>query len=326
MYLDRSKVLSYNAYLNFIVLKRGYGKGWTFKDLIISEFIKSGKKSIWVRRYKPELKKAKSKFLGDIVDNFPEHKLSVRGNALYVDNKLAVEFMTLTDAQDAKSSSFDGYIYLIFDEFIIEGKAKHYIGEECTIFSSLMSTFFRDKSDRKIFLLGNKVKTVNPYSIFFNLPDFDCVKYLPNRAILVYAKDNDGQIEDNYIDTPLEKILRGTPYYDYALCNNSLNDSNAFIMKRPSTLKTAYVININGTPVGLFFDTQSSKIFFDVKCDTTVATKYTFNRDNMAEGYMLLSKRFAISKMISEAYTMGRIYFADLRTKTITQELLDYLV
>lgn len=326
MYLDRNKVLSYNAYVNFIVLKRGYGKGWTFKDLIIREFLTTGRKSLWLRRYRPELKQAKSKFLGDIIDNFPEHQLVVRGNTVYIDKKPAIEFYTLSEAQDLKSSSFDGYAYLIFDEFIIEGKARYYIGEECTIFSSLASSFFRDKEDRKIFLLGNKVKTVNPYTIYFNLPNFDCVKYLANRGVLVYAKDNDDTIEDNYKDTPLERFLRGTQYYDYALCNTSLNDSAAFVQKRPSELKTAYVINVNGTDVGMFFDTKTSKIFFDLKCDTTVPTKYTLNKENLAESYMLLSKRFALSKMIAEAYTMGRVYFNDIRTKTIMQDLFDFLV
>lgn len=325
MYLDRNKVLCYNAALNFIVLKRGYGKGWTFKDLLISTFIKTGKKSVWVRRYKPELRQAKSKFLGDIINNFPDHSLKIHGNVLLVDSKPAIEFMTLTEAQDVKSSTYDEFMYLVFDEFIIEGKAKYYIGEECTVFSSLMSTFLRDKPDRKIFLLGNKVKTVNPYSIYFNLPNFDCVKYLKDRSILVYAKDNDNQIENNYQDTPLEKILRGTPYYDYALCNTALNDSNAFVLKRPNNLKTAYVINVNGVNIGVFFDTEKSRIFFDTHCDPTVPTKYTLNKDNMAESYMILSKRFAITKILGEAYVSGRVFYNDLRTKTIAQDLLDYL-
>lgn len=324
MYLNRNTILSYNANLNFIVLKRGIGKGWGFKTLGIDEFKQTGLKTLWVRRYKGELKKAKTKFLSDIVNHYPNDVIKVQGNTLYVNKKPAIEFMTLTDAQDAKSSSFDDFKYLIFDEFIIEGQAKRYIGEECTVFASLMSTFLRDK-DRKIFMLGNKVKTVNPYTIYFNLPSFDCVKYMQDRSILVFAKYNDDVIEDNYKDTPLERILRGTPYYDYALRNTSLNDSQSFVRPRPKELKTAYVININGTPVGLFFDTETSRIFFDTHCDTSVRTKYTFKRENLAEGYMILSKRFAITKIISESYAMGRVFFNDLRTKTITQELLDYL-
>lgn len=326
MHLDRNKILSYNAHLNFIVLKRGYGKTWTFKDLAIKTFIEEGLQTVWVRRYKPELKHAKSSFLKDLKDKYPEHTFMLQGKVLYIDKKPAVEFMTLGEAQDVKSSSYEGYKYLIFDEFIIEGKAKHYIGEECTVFSSLLSTFLRDSANRKVIMLGNKVKTVNPYSIYFNLPDFDTVKYLNDRSILVYAKDNDGQVEENYKEAPLEKILQGTPYYDYALSNKSLNDSNAFVCKRPKDLETAYIINISGVDVGLFFDSKSSRLFFDTHCDKTISSKYVLKKSNLAESYFLLNKKFGISKLLADAYSMGRIYFNDLRTKTIVQELLDYLV
>ena len=112
MYLDRNKILSYNASLNFIVLKRGYGKSWTFKDLIISDFIKSGAKTVWVRRYKPELRKAITKFLPDIIDRYSQHKIEIKGKAVHIDGKEAINFYTLSEAQDLKSMSFQGYKYL----------------------------------------------------------------------------------------------------------------------------------------------------------------------------------------------------------------------
>ena len=326
MYLNRNKILSYNAHLNFIVLKRGFGKTWTFKDLVISEFLSSGLKSVWVRRYKPELKKARTEFLGDIIDKFPNNTFKLSGNTLLIDKKPAIEFMTLTEAQDVKSSTFQRYKYLVFDEFIIEGKAKYYIGEECTVFSSLMSTFLRDSKERKIFMLGNKVSSVTPYTIYFSLPNFDNIKYLNDRSILIYAKDNDNEVEDNYVETPLEKILRGTPYYDYALRNTSLNDNNDFVEKRPSNLKVVTVININGTNVGMFYCTEKSRIYFDTHCDATIKAKYTLNNNNLAESYMLLSKTSSMYKMLKDYYYNGRVYFNDIRTKIIMQDLLKFII
>lgn len=325
MYLNRNKVLSYNASLNFIVLKRGYGKSWGFKDLAISDNIKSGAKTIWLRRYKPELRKAITKFLPDIIDNYKDHKLEMKGKALHIDGKEAINFYTLSEAQDLKSMSFAGYKYLIFDEFIVEGGAKRYLPDECDVFCSLLSTVFRDRPI-KAFLLGNKVKAVTPYNIYFNLPNFEDVKYLADRQTLVYAKDNDGVIEENYAKSDLHKVLKGTKYYDYSMLNNTLNDSSAFVEKRPSELKTSMILNINGVDVGMFFDTASSKIFFDIKCDKTIRAKYTLNKDNMAESYMLLSKQFPMAKLIKNAYINGRVFFNDIRTKTIVQDLLDFIV
>lgn len=325
MYLDRNKILSYNASLNFIVLKRGYGKSWTFKDLIISDFIKSGAKTVWVRRYKPELRKAITKFLPDIIDRYSQHKIEIKGKAVHIDGKEAINFYTLSEAQDLKSMSFEGYKYLIFDEFIIEGGAKRYLPEECDVFCSLLSTVFRDRPI-KAFLLGNKVKAVTPYNIYFNLPNFEDVKYIKDRNTLVYAKDNDGVIEENYAKSDLDKVLKGTKYYDYSMLNNTLNDNSSFIEKRPKDLTTNLVLNINGIDVGLFFDTNKSKLYFDIKCDKTIRAKYTLNKDNMAESYMLLSKQFPMAKLIKNMYVNGRVFFNDIRTKTIVQDLLDFIV
>ena len=325
MYLDRNKILSYNASLNFIVLKRGYGKSWTFKDLIISDFIKSGAKTVWVRRYKPELRKAITKFLPDIIDRYSQHKIEIKGKAVHIDGKEAINFYTLSEAQDLKSMSFEGYKYLIFDEFIIEGGAKRYLPEECDVFCSLLSTVFRDRP-MKAFLLGNKVKAVTPYNIYFNLPNFEDVKYIKDRNTLVYAKDKDGVIEENYAKSDLDKVLKGTKYYDYSMLNNTLNDNSSFIEKRPKDLTTNLVLNINGIDVGLFFDTNKSKLYFDIKCDKTIRAKYTLNKDNMAESYMLLSKQFPMAKLIKNMYVNGRVFFNDIRTKTIVQDLLDFIV
>ena len=325
MYLDRNKILSYNASLNFIVLKRGYGKSWTFKDLIISDFIKSGAKIVWVRRYKPELRKAITKFLPDIIDKYNQHKIEIKGKAVHIDGKEAINFYTLSEAQDLKSMSFKWYKYLIFDEFIIEGGAKRYLPEECDVFCSLLSTVFRDRP-MKAFLLGNKVKAVTPYNIYFNLPNFEDVKYIKDRNTLVYAKDKDGVIEENYAKSDLDKVLKGTKYYDYSMLNNTLNDNSSFIEKRPKDLTTNLVLNINGIDVGLFFDTNKSKLYFDIKCDKTIRAKYTLNKDNMAESYMLLSKQFPMAKLIKNMYVNGRVFFNDIRTKTIVQDLLDFIV
>lgn len=324
MYLNRNKVLSYNCALNFIVLKRGYGKSWTFKDLLITQFLKDGSKAVWLRRYKPELRKSISKFLPDILDRYPDHKLEIKNKVLYIDGKEAVNFYTLSEAQDLKSMSFAGYKYLVFDEFIIEGKAKHYIGDECDLFASFMSTMFRDRP-MKVFLLGNKVKRITPYNIYFNLPEFDGIVNNTETSTLVYARDNDDVVEDNYIKSDLAKVLKNTKYYEYAFMNNSLTDTMQFIEKRPKECTSNTIITVDGVPIGVYFYTKKSKIYFDRKCDTTVKYKYVLNRQNLAESFLLLAKNSPIYKLLREAYHNGRIYYCDSKTKGICEKLVEFL-
>ena len=46
----------------------------------------------------------------------------------------------------------------------------------------------------------------------------------------------------------------------------------------------------------------------------------------MAESFMLLSKSFPLAKLLKESYVNGRVYFNDIKTKAIVQELLDFIV
>lgn len=328
MYLDRSKILSYNASLNFIVLKRGYGKSYTFKDYAIQQFLKDGSQTMWVRRYKTDLygdNGTITKFFDDIACKYPNHKFECKGSTGYIDGKKAIIFLPLSTAQSKKSVPYPNVVMVVFDEFIIDNSTIRYLPNECGAFAGLLSTVFRDRP-LKAFLLGNKVKQVTPYNIYFNLPDFNKNQYIKERKTLVYTIDGDNIIEKNYAKSDIEKILQGTPYYDYALKNNTLNDNTQFIEKRPKNLQTSFIINVDGTDVGVFFSSENSKIYFDLRCDTTINKKYCFDKTNLAKSYFLFSKNMPLAKLLKDMYINGRIYFNDIRTKTIIQSVLDYIV
>lgn len=323
-YLNRDKILSYNAILNFIVLKRGYGKTYTFKTMVIDAFIKNGSQTVWLRRYKEELKEAKDKFLGDIINKYPKHKFSFSGNYLLIDDKKAIYFTTLTKAQYIKSSAMPLVEYLIFDEFIIEGNASKYIPNECVSFCSILSSVFRDRKIRA-FLLGNKDNVINPYSIYFNLPDFNGVTYVKDRRILVYASDNDDVIENNYAKSDLLTVLQGTTYYSYSLKNESLSNSSTFIEKRPSKLECSFALDINGIKIGVFFDSYNSKIYFDDNYDKTIKASFCIDSTNISKSFFLLNKQNPIYKMLKQALQYGRIYYVSPRVQSICVPLIKFL-
>lgn len=327
MYLDRGNILSYNASLNFIVLKRGFGKSWTFKDMAISDFLKDGSQTMWVRRYKTELfgeDGTANKFFDDIRDKYPNVKLEVKGHTGYINGKKAILFVPLSTAQSKKSVPYPRVKNLIFDEFIIENNTLHYLADECSAFAGLLSSVFRDRPIRA-FLLGNKVKQVTPYNIYFNLPDFNTNKYIPDRKILIYSLDGDGQVEKNYAKSDLEKILKGTAYYDYSMKNTALSDNSAFIEKRPKSLQTAFIIKVNSVDVGIFFSSEDSKVYCDIHCDKSINRKYCYDRNDLSKSYFLFSKTMPLAKMLRDMYKNGRLFFNDTRTKTIMQEVLDFI-
>ena len=109
MYYSYSRILSYNAFLNFLIGERGVGKTYGAVKFVTKEFIKKGHQFVYLRRYKSDLKKSVPTFFDSISNNneFPEHKLTSKGNSLFIDDKQAGFAVTLSTAQDLKSSNFD---------------------------------------------------------------------------------------------------------------------------------------------------------------------------------------------------------------------------
>ena len=116
----------------------------------------------------------------------------INGKKFYCDGNICGHAMTLSTAQDLKSSNFNKVKTIIFDEFIIEsGQKKYYLKDEVFVFLNLIETIARLRNVR-IFLLANSVTVTNPYFLYFdiNLPyNSDIVTY-KNRTNLgsIYEK------------------------------------------------------------------------------------------------------------------------------------------
>ena len=143
IYWDINRPRSYGCMMNFIVGARGCGKTYGFKKWAIADFIKTGQKFVYVRRFKSEIEqKDLDKFFDDILANneFPGHELKVKGKNFVIDGKVAGTAIALSTAKIKKSVSYPDYTKICFDEFIIDKSAYHYLPDEVTNFLELVST------------------------------------------------------------------------------------------------------------------------------------------------------------------------------------------
>lgn len=108
MYYDYHKILSYNALLNFLIGERGVGKTYGASKMVTNKFIKKGEQFAYLRRYKPELKKAVPHFFEALQNNneFEGHTLSAKADKFYCDGEVCGFAMTLSTAQDLKRNFF----------------------------------------------------------------------------------------------------------------------------------------------------------------------------------------------------------------------------
>lgn len=328
IWYDYAPVLSYGkAMFIFIIGERGVGKTYGAKKWCINKFIKKNEQFIYLRRYKTELKESAGttdKFFKAIYPEFPGHKFQISGSNILCDGKTMGYTIALSTANILKSTSFDGVTTIIFDEFIIDKGCYHYLQNEVEQLLELFETIARLRNIRIIFL-GNAVSITNPYFIYFNLT-------------LPYGKDiktfKDGLIVVNYIknekyrkvkhESNFGKLIAGTNYSKYAIDNEFLRDSKAFIGKKTASSTPFFTLVYKNHTFGFWIDNKTSHIYVSKDYDPTNPTKFTVNTDDHSEQTLLLSLRSSFYfKAVISHFRMGILFFENQQIKGLVMQIIE---
>lgn len=324
MYYDYSKILSYNAFINFLIGERGVGKTYGASKFVIKQFINKGEEFVYIRRYKSELAKAVPEFFKSIIanDEFPNHKLSTKGNKFIIDDKIAGYSFSLSTAQSLKSTNFPKVKNIIFDEFIIEEGQNHYIKNEVENFLGMIESISRMK-DVRIFMLANAVTITNPYFIYFdiNLPYNSDIKTYRDGLILVQYMYNE-EYRKVKSETKFGKLTAGTEYSKYAIENNFRLDNKNFIEKKTGTSRCSFGIKYKDVLYGIWFDFNEGKIFVSNDINTTQIFACTLS-DHTPNTMLLSSMRdYTCWKTFIKNYKLGNVYYENVKIKNMVQELI----
>lgn len=325
LYHDRNLVLSRNPRLAFICLARGCGKSFGYKSLCVEDFINKGRQFMYIRRYKNELKEAKSEFMKDIKHIIKDNEIKISGDNMYINGKVAGYFKALSTAGYMKSSAYNDVYNIMYDEIFPEGKYIRFLPDECSTFSGFLSTVVR-RRDFRCFLICNKISTISPYQVYFNIPPFDKNYFDPKRRILIWAEEDiDVKHTSDGSETPLLQVLKGTDYESYAFDNSVLDNSENIRIKNynKSKSKCIFILNIKGEYVGVFFD-EEGDVILDCNCDKTFPVKYNFDVNNLKECEKMFTKNRGVSKIISNALDNGFMFFANPKTKILAKDILKY--
>ena len=326
MYYDYNRILTYNAFLNFLIGERGVGKTYGASKFVTSRFINKQEEFVYIRRYKSELQKAVPEFFKSLIINneFPDHNLSVKGNKFLIDNTVAGYSFSLSTAQSLKSTNFPKVKTIIFDEFIIEEGQNHYIKNEVENFLGMVESIARMK-DVRIFMLANAVTITNPYFIYFDisLPYNTDIKTYKDGLILVQYMYNK-EYRTAKAKTKFGMLTSGTEYSKYANENNFRLDNKNFIEKKSGTSKCSFGIKYKEHTFGVWFDYNIGKIFVseDINCVQIFACTLNDHTPNT----MLLSaiKDYTVWKTFIKNYKLGNVYYENIKIKNIVQELIKF--
>lgn len=324
-----SKILTYNAYFNFLIGERGAGKTFSTKKFVINRFLKKGTQFIYLRRYKTEIDKAKKTYFNDIAQEFPNHKFSHRGDAFLIDDKVCGYAVALSITNILKSVCYDNVSTIIFDEFIIDKGCYHYLAGEVKTFLEFCETVFRLRDNVRVLFLANAITQTNPYFLYFNLtpPKNKDIQIYKNGLILLQIMNN--QEYRNYKkQSKFGQLISGTDYGDYAIDNAFLRDNDNFIARKTGNCNFAFAFIYHDETFGVWYNINQGKMYVSQDYDASSPYIFTTTIDNHRPNTLLLknARKYNCWNMLITQFKYGNVYFDNIKIKNVVMELIKLIL
>lgn len=333
IFINFDKILSYGSFITFVLAERGVGKSYGAKKFIINHYKKTGKQTVYLRRYNKELQEALMKksipiFFDQIKDEFPNDKLSNSKELLYYNKEVCGYAVALSTSNILKSSTFENVDTIIYDEFIIDKGTYHYLQNETTAFFEIIETIFRLRNGR-VLLLGNAISITNPYFVELNLS-------LPyNSEYKIFKKDNKGnplltvyygknlKYRETKKLTRFGQLIEGTKYGKYAIDNEFLRDSKAFLGKKTKDAKFFFILKLNNKMIGVWIDYKQTKMFLSYDYDPNCPIIFSINSEDHDEHTILIKVRTSsFFHAIIDYYRSANLYFENQQLKNQIMSVL----
>lgn len=204
-FYNLKSILKTNSTYNMIIGERSNGKTYTTLKYGIEQYFKNGSQIAIIRRWQTDIRGNRaSEVFKALLSNNEIYKISKghyqgihyyggkyylcnygdNGKAIYNDNDVIAYPFSLSDTEHNKSISYPDIRTIIFDEFLTR---QVYLQDEFILFMNTISTIVRERTDVKIFMLGN---TVNKYSPYFEEMGLKNVKEQIQGTIDVYKYGN----------------------------------------------------------------------------------------------------------------------------------------
>jgi len=340
---DFGPLLSYNAPYCMAVGGRGIGKTYGAKKMGIRDAIRKGEEFIYLRRYKTELAAARDTFFADVGIEFPDKDFRVHGNRAqmsdpvdpdnYEDEKeynKAVKsrvwvtigyFIALSTAQKQKSVSYPKVTKIIYDEFIIEKGALHYLPNEVDAFNNFYVTVDRYTDRVRVFFLANSVSIMNPYMTEWDIVPTESTEFVrrANGFIVAHFPDSSEFAADIY-STRFGQFIKGTEYADYSVGNQFADKNGRLLMVKGNKAKYQFTLECENGRFSVWYDLVNNR-FHILNREIKDPVVYTLVIEKMDEDKTLMTVRDKPLAYLRSAFNTGRVYFDKDSTRNTFREI-----
>lgn len=331
IYYNMNKLMSYNALYSFCMGERGLGKTYAGKKKMIELWKRKRKQSVYTRRTVTEIDKVKDTLFNDIAKEYDDIEITVKGYQGFIDGECFCYFIPLSTSSQVKSASFPDVEFIFFDEYILTKTGRNdYLKNEMTLLNDLVFTIFRMRKPT-LYLCSNAVSFVNPFFSYFNIEpkptdNFITVKNKNTGEVdVVVEMTQKGEYRETLKKTRFAQMLEGTEYGSYAIDNNTLEDSNDFILENKpfgfNYFRGAFRIGNKVIGCWSVMNTDSG-VWFGEKIDPNSHNKYTVYSNQNFEGWrnVKIDRNTYNIKYIKKCFLEGSCYYEKQEVKKLFVE------
>lgn len=315
-FLNALRICSFKAIFNFINTCRNKGKTWIFCRIAFTRFKKHGKTTLWIRRYKDELKKTKGKlFKPKLLKQLGLNESNFKwvGFTAYYKRKDTFEpflyLLSLSQAKAARSSDDGRTRLIVFDEYTTTpAKYALYRGNEVEDFLDIVDSMRREH-EIQVFLLGNKESAINPYFRYFGIKpmpeNFEGIRTYNDGTILCYYSNTvPDEIAKTDFSSRYNKALKNTPHLRY-LNNGETKGKSNRVEKCPKKNKLVCQFDFIG---GFSIYACNNKLYVCCGLDKSKLV-YVNTPKSYAKQISLASSDKVMFSDIVTAYKYGLMFF-----------------
>lgn len=344
---DGLKVLSYNGIITTILSNRNYGKTWTFKKRAFKRALKNGKKTIWLRLFKKEMKEALNqfytskdlqKYCGISVydkDTNKDGNFKQQGNTCYYRRKVNgkwtrwnwfIKVYALSDAGAIRSADDVDVDTIVFDEFTKPTKQyRRYNGNIANDFIDILFSSKREHIVRCI-LIGNKESINNPIFTYFNIKplstSFEGIKAYRGGSFVVQQINNKEETESEY-GKKMTALLEGTQYGNY-IYKDEYKTATAFKQRKTPPQAQLYcqlIMNSQALKIGV----NNGLFYINMKLDTSRRVYCDVLPHKYKHELLLVRKHKRYFDGLVNALADNRVYYDNAIAYEAMQPFLQWL-
>lgn len=323
IWFDLDKVLSYNALLNFVVGYRGVGKTYGCKVWAVNHFLKTGRKFIYLRRFKEEVNGDDLKDFFIQIQNDPKcrgHEFYVKGRQFYIDGIHCGQALYLTIQQSKKSVTYDDYDTIIFDEFIIEKGYQHYLPKEPTKLYNLMNTVFRHREGCRCICLANAINWANPYFTFYKFTPMEEGYQLAQKGTVLLNIYRNEAYQEMVSASRFGQMIEGTAYEEMAYQNAFEDTSDDFLKPRPKNGILQFNLQWKENTYGCWLDPEHFELVISNRYNADAPTICYTTKDYKPNMMLITDKKLRVNNELKRAFVNGYLYY---ETMYIRSDMFD---